>query len=138
MSAEQGSPRRPASLSAGRFVDVGRVEDFPVGVLTRVEIPGKDIFVLRTSEGPFFAVKNTCPHQGAPICLGRVDGTFLPSEPGEFALGYAERMIRCPYHAYEYDLESGRALFVPAVKDRLVRYDVEVRGQRLLVSYKGK
>lgn len=130
-----GPARRRAEL---RFSDVGRVEDFPEGELKRVDIPGKDIFVLRTSDGAFFAIKNTCPHQGAPICMGRVDGTFLPSRPGELELGYEQRMIRCPYHAFEYDLESGRALFVPDVKDRLVRYHVEVHQGRVLVSHKGK
>lgn len=138
MTARKEERERRAQFLPARFTDVGRVEDYPIGVLTRVDIPGKDIFVLRTSDGQFFAIKNTCPHQGAPICLGRVDGTFVPSRPGELELGCEERMIRCPYHAYEYDLETGRALFVPDVKDRLVRYGVLVEGDRVLVSYKAK
>lgn len=138
MRATSGATRPARAPAELRFTDVGRIEDFPEGELKRVDIPGKDIFVLRTSDGAFFAIKNTCPHQGAPICLGRVDGTFLPSPPGELELGYEQRMIRCPYHAFEYDLESGRALFVPDVKDRLVRYHVEIRDGRVLVSHKGK
>jgi 3-phenylpropionate/trans-cinnamate dioxygenase ferredoxin subunit len=119
------------------FADVGPVQAFAVGELTRVDIPGKDIFVLRAPGEKFFAVKNTCPHQGGPLCLGKVDGTWVPSAPGEYEWGLEYQVIRCPYHTYEYDLESGRPLAVPGV-DRVIRYDVEVDDGRVLVSLKGK
>src|SRR6478735_4154002 len=112
---------------AASFADVGRVDDFEPGRMTKVDIPGKDIYVLRTPDERFYAIKNTCPHHGAPICLGRVHGTFVPSAPGQFEFGLEYRAIRCPHHMYEYDLETGRALFIPDVTDRVVRYDVEIR-----------
>jgi 3-phenylpropionate/trans-cinnamate dioxygenase ferredoxin subunit len=121
-----------------QYVDVGPVDGFEVGRLQRVDIPGKDVYVLRTGDESFFAVKNSCPHQGGPLCLGDVRGTFLPSAPGDFQFGLEHRVVRCPYHAYEYDLESGQALFVPEVRDRIVRYDVRVSEQRVLVSLRGR
>jgi len=121
----------------GRYTDVGTVADFEVGRMTRVDIPGKDIYVLRTPQDGFFAVKNTCPHHGAPLCLGPVEGTMLPSAPGEYEFGLEYQIVRCPHHAYEYSLETGRSTFVPGL-DRVVRYDVEVRDGRVLVSLKGK
>jgi nitrite reductase/ring-hydroxylating ferredoxin subunit len=125
--------------TAVAYADTGAVDDFPVGEFRRVDIPGKDIYVLRRPDGGFYAIKNTCPHHGAPICLGRVDGTYLPTAPGEeleFGLDY--RVIRCPHHAYEYDLETGKALFVPEVRDHVIRYDVKTEDGRVLVSLKGK
>jgi nitrite reductase/ring-hydroxylating ferredoxin subunit len=120
-----------------QFVDVGRIDDFTVGEFVRVDIPGKDVFVLRAPDGAMFAIKNTCPHHGAPICRGKVDGTFVPSRPGEWEWGREYRMVRCPHHSYEFDLESGEPLFV-AGTGRLVRYDVRVSGERVLISLKGK
>jgi nitrite reductase (NADH) small subunit len=119
------------------FADVGPLDAFPIGAPTRVDIPGKDVFVLRAPGDVLFAVKNTCPHQGGPLCLGKVDGTWVPSAPGEYEWGLEYRVIRCPYHTYEYDLESGRPLGVPGV-DKLIRYDVRVDGGRVLVSLKGR
>jgi 3-phenylpropionate/trans-cinnamate dioxygenase ferredoxin subunit len=121
------------------YADVGSIGDFTVGKMVKVDIPGKDVYVMRTPDDTWFAIKNTCPHHGAPLCLGHVEGTFLPTEPGadlEFGLDY--RVIRCPHHAYEYDLETGRALFIPDVTDRIVRYDVRTENDRVLVSLKGR
>lgn len=123
---------------APAFVDVGRVADFRIGRLTEVEIPGKDVYVLRAAEDVWFAIKNTCPHHGAPICLGTTVGTWMPSAPGEYLYGLEHRVIRCPHHGYEYDLETGKALFVPGVVERVVRYEVAVENGRVLVSLKGK
>ncbi len=123
--------------AAAAFVDVGPLGSFPVGKLHRVDIPGKDVYVLRTPDERFYAIKNTCPHHGAPICLGSVRGTFVPSAPGVYELGMDYRVIRCPHHAYEYDLETGLPAFIDAT-DRVVRYDVRVQEGRVLVSRKGK
>ncbi len=119
------------------YRDVGAVDDFKVGALQPANIANSDIWVLRTPEEHFYAIKNTCPHQGAPICLGDVRGTFLPSEPGVFQFGLEYKIIRCPYHGYEYDLETGLEAFT-RTKDRVVRFDVVVKSGRVLVSRKGK
>ena|SRR5260221_7421996 len=120
------------------YADVGAVADFTVGRLHPVDLPGKDVWVLRTPQDRFYAIKNSCPHQGAPICLGDVDGAFRPSEPGVFEFGMEYQVIRCPYHGYEYDLETGEPAFVQGPKERVVRYDALVRDGRVLVSLKGK
>jgi 3-phenylpropionate/trans-cinnamate dioxygenase ferredoxin subunit len=124
--------------AAATFADVGRVDDFEVGRLTKAEIPGKDIYVLRAADDVWFAVKNTCPHHGAPLCFGSTAGTWLPTPPGELEFGLENRLIRCPHHGYEYDLETGKAMFVPEVTDRVVRYDVRIEDSRVLVGLAGR
>ncbi len=79
--------------------------------------------------------------------MGEVRGTFLPSEPGEYVFGYEYGLIKCPYHGWEFDLETGQPLFTPG-KERVVRYDVhvgpaslhevKVEEGRVYVSAKGK
>ncbi len=119
-----------------RRIDVGAVEDFVVGQLCRVDVPGKDIWVLRAPDGSWYGVRNSCPHQGGPICLGEVDGTFLPSDVGVYEMGLQYEVIRCPYHRYEYSLKTGMELFTGG-SDRLVRYEVQVEDSRVLISSKG-
>jgi nitrite reductase (NADH) small subunit len=36
---------------------------------------------------------------------------MLPSEPGTFVYGLQNRVIRCPWHNWEFDLVTGRSLF---------------------------
>jgi 3-phenylpropionate/trans-cinnamate dioxygenase ferredoxin subunit len=92
------------------WYDVGGVEDFAEPRFKPTNIPGKDVWVMRTPDGRWYALKNTCPHQGGPICMGEVHGTFLPSRPGEYVYGYEYGLIKCPYHGWEFDLETGQPL----------------------------
>jgi len=133
----QGQPSESEGLGrVSRRVDVGSVEDFVVGKLRRVEVPGKDIWVLRAPNGTWFGIRNSCPHQAGPICFGEVDGTFLPSDVGVYELGLQYEIIRCPYHRYEYSLSTGAELFTGGT-DRLVRYEVKVEDNRVWINTKG-
>jgi nitrite reductase (NADH) small subunit len=141
------SPIVDPALGRVVWFDVGTVDDYAVPKFRPANIPGKDIWVLHTPADRWYALKNTCPHQGGPICLGDVRGTFLPSEPGEYVFGYEYGLIKCPYHGWEFDLETGQPLFTPG-SERVVRYDVKVgpaslydvkvADGRVYVSAKGK
>jgi nitrite reductase (NADH) small subunit len=61
--------------------------------------------------GDLFALENRCAHHGGPLCHGRVSGALLPSAPGEYRYGREGRVVTCPWHGWEYDLETGRTLF---------------------------
>jgi nitrite reductase/ring-hydroxylating ferredoxin subunit len=120
------------------WTDVGEPGDFVDGEFTILELNGGSVGVIRTNDQRWYAVRNVCPHRQAPICMGSVSGTYLPSEPGEFVWGMQDRVLRCPWHSYEFDIESGEPLFVPGIRERLVRYDVEVVDGRVRVSTRAK
>jgi 3-phenylpropionate/trans-cinnamate dioxygenase ferredoxin subunit len=61
--------------------------------------------------GEFFALKNVCPHLGAPLCLGSVHATHRPGEVFEFRADLAGRVLRCPWHGWEFDIVTGKALY---------------------------
>jgi len=42
--------------------------------------------------------------------LGRLSGTTLPSQPYEYIYGRAGLVLRCPWHGWEFDLETGEQL----------------------------
>src|ERR1044071_1231500 len=65
---------------------VARTEEIPPGTRKIVELEGWSIGVFNV-HGRYVAVLNLCPHEFAPVCLGRLGGTTLPSAPGEWLWG---------------------------------------------------
>jgi nitrite reductase/ring-hydroxylating ferredoxin subunit len=102
---------------------VGAAADFPIGRVGLVEVGGREIGVVRIRSG-FRAYLNLCPHRHAPVCRGQVTGTMLPSEPGTLLYSLEGMVLKCPWHGWEFDLDSGRALFGISNK-RLRSYAVE-------------
>jgi 3-phenylpropionate/trans-cinnamate dioxygenase ferredoxin subunit len=110
---------------------VARVEDIPPGGRKIVRLEGREVGVFNL-DGRYYALKNSCPHQAARVCLGRVVGTALPSDVYEFRYGQEGRILRCPWHAWEYDITTGQSVFDPKV--RVVTYPVEVRDGEVAVT----
>jgi nitrite reductase (NADH) small subunit len=54
-----------------------------------------------------------------------VGGTMLPSDPQKYLYGMEGKIIRCPWHKFEFDLETGRSLHDPE-RMRVKIYDVAV------------
>ena len=83
--------------------------------------------------GRFFALRDTCPHQGGPLCKGTLGATMLPSKPLEYVVGLEDLVLRCPWHGWEFRIDTGRALFDP--KTRVKVYPVQVEdGNVVLVA----
>jgi nitrite reductase/ring-hydroxylating ferredoxin subunit len=104
---------------------VGPVEELRREGCRVVEAEGRRIAVLSVDDR-FFALRDRCPHKGASLCLGTVSGTFLPSAPQEYRYGKDNMVLRCPWHGWEFDLETGQSLLQPD--------DVAVRVYRVTVD----
>jgi nitrite reductase (NADH) small subunit len=83
----------------------------------------------------FVAYRNLCPHQGAPVCVGRVGGTTLPSAPGEYVYGRHGKILHCPWHGWQFDLETGQAL---GHRSRLAVVQLDVEDGQLVVYLANK
>lgn len=103
---------------------VCRIEDLPPGQRRVVDLAGRSIGIFNVG-GELYAIRNVCPHQLAPLALGRISGTTLPGKVGEFNYGHDGRIIRCPWHGWEFDLATGRSVFNPH-KVRVKAYPVTV------------
>lgn len=114
----------------GRHI-VARTVDIPPGGRKIVKIEGREVGVFNL-DGTYYALKNVCPHQGARVCLGKVSGTTLPSRVHEFRYGLTGRILRCPWHGWEYDITNGRSVFDPEVK--VVTYPVSIEEDQIVVS----
>jgi len=106
--------------------EICKVSELPPGERIIVEIGNKSIGVFNV-HGEFFALRNTCPHEGAELCKGTITGMNLPSEVGEYNWVRDGEIIRCPWHAWEFDIKTGKSIFNPH-KVRVKCYDVEVEG----------
>ncbi len=105
---------------------VGKVSEVRPGERRIVTAEGRSIGVFNVG-GAFFALRNSCPHQAAPLCLGAIKGMAMPSKPGEYIWAREGEILRCPWHGWEFDITTGRSVFNPH-KTRVKAYDVTVEG----------
>ncbi|MEZ4864211.1 MAG: Rieske (2Fe-2S) protein [Caldilineaceae bacterium] len=91
---------------------VAKVSELPPGSRKIVEVGTRSIGVFNV-DGQYYAIRNRCPHQGAPLCRGTLSGTMVPAGPKEYHYGLAGRVLRCPWHSWEFDVTTGAMIFVP-------------------------
>jgi 3-phenylpropionate/trans-cinnamate dioxygenase ferredoxin subunit len=102
------------------------VGEIPPGSRKIVEIAGRSIGVFNVG-GQFYALRNRCPHQGGPLCSGRVAGSVVSTKPGEYEYSRDGEILRCPWHGWEFDIKTGQSWFDPA-GTRVRTYAVTVEG----------
>ena len=88
------------------------VSELPPGERKIVEVEGRSIGVFNLA-GSYYALKNVCPHQFAPLCLGKVTGYNAPSEVGVYDWCREGEIVRCPWHGWEFDIKTGRSISNP-------------------------
>ncbi len=106
-----------------RYV-IAPLSEFPPGSRRIVDADGRSIGVLNV-KGKLYGLRNTCPHQAAPLCLGKICGTTVSGRPFEYAYGREDEIIKCPWHGWEFELATGRSVFNPH-KVRVKSYEVTV------------
>jgi nitrite reductase/ring-hydroxylating ferredoxin subunit len=120
-------------MAEKKQIPVGKPEDFPVGKMQLLTVEGREIGVVRMKSGELKAVRNHCPHKGAPVCKGFISGTALPSGVGEMVWGREGEILVCPWHGYEFDLNDGVEIF-KTNPTRLLMYPVTEQGGQVLVT----
>jgi len=115
-------------MSTNKRYVVGRTDEIAAGTRKLIAIPGVGEVGVFNNNGEFFAVKNVCPHQGGPMCRGLITGTTRPRfEPGkrpEMEWIRDGEILRCPWHGWEFDIRTGKAIF--SSRTRVSVYDVFV------------
>ena len=90
------------------FVDIAPVSELPNGERLFVEIEGKPIVIFNIA-GQFFSIADICSHDDGPVGEGDIEGYT----------------ITCPRHGGEFDVQTGKAVQLPAVVD-IPAYPVKV------------
>ena len=133
---------------------VATVAEIPPGHRKIVEVAQRTIGVFNV-KGEFFALRNTCPHQGGPLCQGLVTGFLFGERPGTLTYTRQGEILRCPWHSWEFDIRTGQSWHAPdrirvrqyavSVEDSgriegpyvAETFPVEVEGQVILVEIGG-
>ena len=89
-----------------------------------VNVEGRSIGIFRVN-GELHALHNRCPHEGAPLCKGPIRGTTLPSKVYEYEYGRHNEIVRCPWHGWEFEIKTGKAIFSDKVRTRKYKVQVE-------------
>ncbi len=85
--------RENRALFQRSWMCVGREDEIPhLGDFRTYEVGGSGVFVLRDTDGRLRAFHNVCRHRGTRLL--------------EDASGSGLSVIRCPYHAWTYDLKG--------------------------------
>ena len=103
--------------------------DIADGARKIIVADGVEIGIFRV-DGALYAWRNFCPHQGGPVCQGRVMKGVeerLDDERRSLGIHYAEGRLHlvCPWHGYEFDVRTGRHAGHPTL--RLASHPVTVR-----------
>lgn len=99
-------------------------DEVPAGGRRIVDVAGRSVGIFNIDD-IYYAVRNSCPHKGAPLCKGVIDGYVTGDKPGEFTFERNGEILRCPWHGWEFDLKTGESVFNPH-KVWVRRYDVSV------------
>ncbi|NKI16574.1 Rieske (2Fe-2S) protein [Spongiibacter sp. KMU-166] len=91
-------------------VTAGSVSELPPGKIHKIE-HGEQVIALVNIDGQFFAVDGVCGHAGGPLCRGEVVAQ--------------EKVISCPWHGWEYDLQSGECLMDPSLSQKVFAVQVQ-------------
>lgn len=85
-------------------VKLAKCSDIPLneGIVVTTE-NGHEI-ALFNRDGAFFALENTCPHQGGPLGEGTIE----------------DGCVTCPWHGWQFDVQTGACQNMPGEDARSV------------------
>jgi nitrite reductase (NADH) small subunit len=120
-------------MSSG--IHVGRVSDLVDGQRLLVRIDDRDVFVFER-EGRLYAFENLCRHMGGPVGEGNLIGkveSVLDETGAHIRDRFSQTEIHnvCPWHGWEYDIETGECAANRRLKLR--RYEAVQRGEDIYV-----
>ncbi len=97
------------------FARAAKTNEITPGTVREFYVEGKAI-ALANVNGKFHAISNTCLHRGGPLGQGTMQGST----------------VTCPWHGWQFDVSSGKAIQNPAVA--VDCYPLEVRGEDIFVD----
>ena len=97
------------------FVRIASAGEIPPGQARPFRAGRYEVAVFNV-DGRFFAIENSCPHQGGPLADGWLEGP----------------LVTCPWHGWCFDVRSGKMTLGEFA--RVPRFALEQRGNDLYVS----
>ena len=102
--------------AAGSFVRVASLSDVPPNTLLSVELGDFNV-CLANADGRIYAFRDNCTHRDFPLSAGKIDGGT----------------VECTWHGARFDMASGQATRLPAVKP-VQTFEVRVENDDILIA----
>ncbi len=90
-------------------------QEIPIGEARAYVACGREIAVFNV-DGTFYAIDNSCPHQGGPLAEGFIHG----------------KIVTCPWHGWCFDVTTG--VMTLGGYSSVDTFDVRVEGSTIKVS----
>lgn len=100
-------------------VKVCKVSDIPEGQAQKFSIQDKEIGIFNVA-GKYYAIDNMCIHAGAPLTDGTID--------------IKNCQVVCGWHAWSFDLATGKCLTHPRQDVFAGSYNVIVKGEDIYLQ----
>jgi nitrite reductase (NADH) small subunit len=119
-------------------VAVGKLSDLPDGDHRIFSLDTIEVGIFRLGDR-LVAYENVCPHAGGPVCQGkifnRVEEVLTPDMKSKGLRFAKQRHVVCPWHGYEFDLETG--CHPGDARVRLTPIPVDVRNGEIYLRLRG-
>jgi nitrite reductase/ring-hydroxylating ferredoxin subunit len=125
------NPQPPVG-KRGKEILACAADEIPIGGKRIIQIDNFSIGIFNI-DGEFYAIKNLCPHAGAALCEGHIQTTHRPSEVGEFHPALAGRVLRCPWHGWEFDIITGKGLYDRNSRVAIYQTKIDAEGNIIVV-----
>jgi nitrite reductase (NADH) small subunit len=100
------------------FVTVAKLGAIPEGTGAAFPVGEKLVAVFNLGQGQYRAINDLCPHMGASLAAGCVDGD----------------VVTCPWHAWRFRVTDGTWCDNPRIKTDV--FEVRVAGDEIQVRAK--
>jgi len=114
---------------------VGELSEFTEGGYRVLRVDSFEFGIFRQGDR-FVAYENHCPHDGGPVCQGkvipRVEEELAPDQTSRGLRFSKKRNIVCPWHAWVFDVSNGQSPVNPRAK--IPCFPVKVEGKDLMVG----
>jgi nitrite reductase/ring-hydroxylating ferredoxin subunit len=96
-------------------IRIASTRDIAPGAARAFSIGRYEVAVFNVG-GAYYAIENSCPHQGGPLAEGWMEGP----------------LVTCPWHGWCFDVRTGKMTLGEFA--RVPRFELQVRGDDLYVS----
>ena len=127
-SLSSAGPTRSSTASSRRVIALAA--EISPGERRVVQVDGREIGIFNL-DGTFYALLNYCPHRGGPLCHGRVRPLVTAQSVTELTHEREGEILKCPWHQWEFDIKTGRALYDPRL--RVKAYRVAQEGDEVVI-----
>jgi nitrite reductase/ring-hydroxylating ferredoxin subunit len=102
-------------MCMGEFVTIAKVADVPEGAAQAYQVGSRTIALFHQPGGQFIAIDDYCPHMGASLAEGTVEGG----------------VVTCSWHGWQFRLCDGAWVNSPKLK--VACYEVRIQGDEVQV-----